>query len=106
MKKTESEEKRLEFNLEKVSDTHEKIIEVFQEAKLTVGEILVLYGNLGYTLGASIEGFKDKGPAIEELQKKYYTSPSPGIALMLQGAEITTWYGDWEKIQLGKTEEN
>ena len=73
----------------------EEVIEVFQKNKLTVGEILIVYGNLGYALGASIEGFDDKGPSISELNQLYYTKPTPGVALMLQGSLVTTWYEDW-----------
>ena len=51
---------RLKFDPEKVSDVYEKLVEVFQDAKLTTGEILIAYGNLGYTLGASIQGLVEE----------------------------------------------
>tara|TARA_Y100000310_G_scaffold345804_1_gene470188 strand:- start:10223 stop:10540 length:318 start_codon:yes stop_codon:yes gene_type:complete len=86
----------LQFNPEKCSELLEKLIIAFQEYKPTVGEILVIYGNLGYTLGASIEG-ETKGPDIESLKQKYYTNPSVGAALMLQGIEITNWFQDHEQ---------
>ena len=90
-------EKTLQFDPEKCGDLLSKIIEAFEEHKPTVGEILVIYGNLGYTLGASIEGYGSKGPGVEELKKEYYANPSVGTALMLQGIEVTNWYQDHEK---------
>lgn len=102
-----SEQKVLEFSPEKVSDAHERIVTVLQEQKLTVGELLVLFGNLGYTLGASIAGYKEKGPSPEELEKLYYAGSSNkkkhlGVALMLQGMTVTSWYEDWKSIQLNE----
>jgi len=102
-----SKEKVLEFSPEKVSEAHEKIVDMLKEKKLTVGELLVLYGNLGYTLGASIAGYKEKGPSPEELEKLYYTGSSDrkkhlGVALMLQGMTVTSWYEDWKGIQLNE----
>ena len=93
----------LHFNPERCNDLYTELVEVFQKHKPTVGEIIIAYGNLGYTLGASIGGFDEKGPGIEELKKLYYTEPGRlDLALMLQGLTITTWYEDWEKIQLSK----
>ena len=93
---------RLEFDEKKVSETHAKLIEVFREAKLGIGEILTVYGNLGVTLGASIKKYPEKIPPIEEIEKEYALHPDPGLALILQGAEVVSWYGDWERIMLEK----
>lgn len=96
-------DKTLKFDPEKTSKLYEELIEVFQKHKPTVGEILVAFGNLGYALGTSIEGFNEKGPSIEDLSKLYYEEPGRiGVALALQGATVTSWYEDWEKIQLAK----
>jgi hypothetical protein len=87
----------MKFDEKKASQALSDLIDVFQKKKLTIGEILVVYGNLGYALGASIEGYDDKGPSISELEKLYYSNPTPGVALMLQGVTVTTWYEDWVK---------
>jgi len=102
MNKNKDFVKRLDFDPEKVNRAFENLVKVFQDEKLTVGEIIIAYGNLGYTLGASIEGFDKNGPTIEELKKMYYTNPSVGVAMMIQGIHVTSWYSDWEKLQLNK----
>jgi hypothetical protein len=95
-------EPRLEFDQKKVSEAHAKLIEVFREAKLGVGEILTVYGNLGVALGNSIKGYGQNMPQIGEIEIEYARSPDPGLALILQGAEVVSWYGDWERIMLEK----
>jgi len=71
------------------------LIETLAEYHLRAQDLLVVYGNLGYAIGASMEGHKgNEGPGLEELQQAYYTSPSVGIALMLQGMLITSWHSD------------
>lgn len=100
MKVDKEVEKKLEFDPEKVSDLHDKILEMLQDARPTVGELIILYGNLGYALGASIDGYTEKGPSPEELEKLYYSNPTIGVAMMLQGMTVSSWYEDWEKIKL------
>lgn len=90
----------LSFDPANTNQCYEELVEVFRKYKLRVGEILIAYGNLGYALGASIEGYKDKGPSVEELQKLYYSKPSPGVGLMLQGVTITTWFDQYEKAKV------
>lgn len=105
MSELERPEKTLSFDPERCNQLYTKLVEVFQEIKPTVGEIIIAYGNLGYTLGASIGGFSDKGPGLEDLKRLYYSEPGRlDVALMLQGLTVTTWYEDWEKVQLGKQE--
>lgn len=86
--------KTLQFDPDKCSQLIGKLLEVFKENAPTVGEILVAYGNLGYSLGAAIEGHKSTGPDVTELKEKYYVKPTVGTALMLQGIEITNWFQD------------
>ena len=95
----ENPKKILGFNPDKCNKLLEDLIDVFKTHKPTVGEILVTYGNLGYNLGAHIEGYEGKGPDIETLEKQYYTNPKPkvGIALMLQGVQITGWFQDHQE---------
>lgn len=84
---------------ERCEKLYTDLVAVFQKHRPTIGEILIAYGNLGYTLGASIGGYDQQGPSLEELQKLYYTSPERvDIALMIQGITTTTWLEDLEKI--------
>ena len=92
----------LEFDPEACNALYEDLVKVYQKHKPTVGSILINYGNLGYTLGASIQGYKDEGPSVEELNKMYYSNPSLGIALMLQGVTIVSWFSSWEEQQVKK----
>jgi hypothetical protein len=89
--------KTLQFDPDKCSELLDKLLQAFQELGPTVGEIIVAYGNLGYSLGAAIEGHESNGPDIEELKKKYYADPTVGTALMLQGIEVTNWFQDHEE---------
>lgn len=86
-----------EFDGDKIAQAHQEILDVINKYNLSVGEITILYGNLGYTLGASIGGYKEKGPSIEELKKLYYTNPGLAVAMMLNGITVTTWYEDIDK---------
>jgi len=79
-------------DIDAISSCHDDLLRVFQKHKLTVKEIVVVYGNLGYSLGASVEGYKEFGPSPDEVQQKYYSGKnSIGNALMMQGMLITTW---------------
>ena len=91
-------EKANKKNLDKV---YTKLVKIFQEAKLDVRDILTIYGNLGYTLGASIGGYQTKGPNIEELNHLYATNPTVDVALMIQSINTVLWAED-----LGKTIES
>lgn len=104
--KIEEPKATLEFDPSKVEACYEELVEVFRKHKLRVGEILIAYGNLGYTLGASVAGYKAKGPDVEELQKLYYTKPSPGVGLMLQGITITTWYDQYANAKVENDKDN
>ena len=97
--------KTLEFNPDRCSELLSELIKAFRERSPTVNEILVVYGNLGYSLGAAIEGHQDRGPNVQELQEKYYKNPTVGAALMLQGIEVTSWSKDYEKQRIKETED-
>jgi len=98
-------DKKLGFDPERCNNLYEELVEVFQKHRPTVGEIIVAMGNLCYTLGASIGKFK-KGPSFEEAKKLYYMDPKRvDLAMMMQGFTMTTWYGDWEELQLSKDTE-
>ncbi len=91
---------------DKISACHTELIDIFQKYKLNIGEILITYGNLGYTLGASIDGHAGQGPSEEELKKAYYTTPTVGVGLMLQGIEVTGWYNQLIQLLKDKEKEN
>jgi len=79
-----------------LSDIINRITDILNEHPLDPAEITVLYGKLGYVLGASIEGFTSQGPPLEILEKAYYTAPSLGVSLMLQGLLVEGWAEDWK----------
>ena len=106
MTKIKKPEKRLDFNPRKCEQIYEELVKVFQKKKPTVAEILVALSNLTYTLGASIEGYKGSGPGLEDLQKIYYSEPGKvGIAMMLQGFTMATWYDDYKQQVLENIKE-
>ena len=86
------------FDTDKVQELHDQVIALFRDAKLTVGEILVAYGNVGRTLGGAIEGYTSI-PDVEDLEKEYYRKSTPGLALCLQGNEVISWYAKLEEAQ-------
>jgi len=90
-----------DISLSKVDKALENLVKVFSKHKLNVKEMLLVYGNLGYTLGASIAGYTDVGPSINELTDKYMINPTVDTALMLQGLQTTFWVDN-----VGKTSED
>ena len=90
-------DKIVNFDPKKCNDLYEALVGVFQQYQPTVGELLLAFGNCGYTLGASIEGYKDKGPSIDELKELYYKNPTLGNALMMQSVEICSWFETYNK---------
>lgn len=112
MSKVERPEKTIQFDPDKCSEMYEELVEVFKKYHPTVGEILIAYGNLGYTLGASIGGYKDKGPGPEELQTLYYTmqqeplSKQISFALMGTGFQVLEWYDEWAQKLLKQSQDN
>lgn len=98
MTKVKTPEKRLDFSPEKCEQLYEDLVKVFQDHKPTVAEILVALSNLTYTIGASIEGYEGSGPGLDALQKIYYSDPGKiGVALMLQGFTMATWFDDYKQ---------
>lgn len=98
-------EKTLAFDPEKVDQCYKELVEVFRKHKLRVGEILIAYGNLGYTLGASVEGYGEKGPGLKELERLYYTQASAGLGLMLSGLTISSWYDTYTDTKVADNTE-
>lgn len=86
---------------DKASAALDEVLSVLKKHNLRIQELVLLYGNLGYSIGASIEGLSE-GLTLDELQKKYYENPTVGVTLMLQGILTTTWKDDYLKQQAGK----
>lgn len=94
---------RLEFDPEACSKMYQELVEIFKKYKPTVGEILIAYGNLGYTLGASIGQWPNPGPSVQELEKIYYSDQARlDAAMMLMGHQVTEWYNDYQKLVIDK----
>lgn len=83
----------IEEEVQKASLAFDEILLVLKKHKLRVQELVTLYGNLGYAIGAAIEKIPEgvEGPTPEELQKSYYEKPTIGVALMLQGVVTSSW---------------
>lgn len=106
MKIEKDVKKTLHFNPKRCNDLFVDLVENFQKHKPTVGEIIIALGNLCYTLGASIGKFPKEGPSFEEVEKMYMVEPKRlDLALMMQGMLMTTWFSDWEKLQLENQED-
>lgn len=81
----------------------DKCIRAFHtRPKANQQEILLALANLIYSIGASIDGYKEKGPPIEELKRMYYTNPTIGTNLMLQSALLSLMV---DNIRQGKIKE-
>lgn len=100
-------DKTISFDPKRCTKVYERLVDVFQEERPTVGETIIALGNLMYSLGASIGGYKDKGPGHEELSKMYYEKnpPTVDVALMLQGLQTTTWYDTYQELMLQESED-
>lgn len=95
---TVPEEKLLEASSSrdgKTSALLEDTRQLINQYNLDVPQLIHFYGNLGYLIGASMAGYKEKGPSLEELKRQYYLNPTVDIAMMLQGLTITTWEEDY-----------
>src|SRR5271165_6165274 len=87
------------FEPAKVEKMYEELVQVFKTYRPTVGEILIAYGNLGFALGASIEGYKGEGPTLEQVKEMYYKNPTLGVALMAHSVEVCGWYDTYNKTR-------
>lgn len=74
-----------------------QIHKVLNNAGLNIPELILVYGNLGYQLGAAIAGYRsgELGPSIETLQLLHATHPTVDVNFMLQGLLITEWEQDY-----------
>jgi hypothetical protein len=86
-----------DVDTKKIEKVISKLHRVINRANLTIPEILITYGNLGYHLGASMAGFKNQGPDTATIEREYRLNPTVDTGLMLQGLEVTSWEGDFRK---------
>jgi hypothetical protein len=95
-------------NDNKVGAILTKVMKLLNKNNMTIPELIMFYGNLGYHVGASIAGYQGTGPSLEELKKLYYSNPTVDVGLMLQGLLITSWEEDYIKkpILSEKAQEN
>jgi hypothetical protein len=101
MKIEKSPEATASFDPNRADQTYSQLVEVLQKNRPTVGELIVVLGNLLYTVGAGVGGYTGKAPNLEELTRSYYAEPGKiDVALMLQGLMITAWYEDYIKTLL------
>lgn len=83
-------------NDNKVATTLAKIHKLLNKEHFTIPELLLLYGNLGYEIGASIAMIEGPGPSLQELQIEDKVNPTIDTALMLSGLLTTTWEQDFK----------
>lgn len=87
----------------KVTAILAKIHKLLNKEHLTIPELLLLYGNLGYEIGASMAMIEGPGPSLQELQLEDKINPTVDVALMLTGLLITTYEEDFRvKPKLSK----
>jgi hypothetical protein len=87
-----------------------KVMKVINKHNMTITDLIVMYGNLGYHIGASIAGVDpNSGPTLTELEQAYYTNPTIDVSLMIQGLQTTEWEKDFvakpKLSHLGKREQ-
>jgi uncharacterized protein YejL (UPF0352 family) len=89
-----------EFDTDAMAECLSELELVLQRHKLTVGELLLVCGNLLYKLGANVrrnvyeENFIAEPPPLDAINKLYYQNPTVDLALMLTGLTISTWLDD------------
>ena len=93
----ESINKTLGVSEKKVQKTYTELVNVFKKNKLNVKEILIVLGNLVYTIGASVGNYDKKGPSPSKLEELYLLKPTIDVALMIKSI-LNDLYG--EKIDV------
>ncbi len=100
--KIEELQKSIDFDLKKVEECIRSLEKILQDQNLNVGELLLVYGNLGYKMGANLRRalsdpkFKSEPPDLDILNKLYYTNASIDVALMITSLQIVSWIDDLE----------
>lgn len=90
------------MDAEKVSNSFEKVIKLLNSEGLTTSELVVLLGNLMYTIGASSGGYGSTGPSIDKLEELYQQNPTNiSVGLMYQAWLLLAWYEEYKNHLLG-----
>lgn len=76
------------IGVKKCEQILDQVHEILNKSKLSLKELVWVYGQLGYNIGASLEG---QAFSPEDATKEYYTSPRLGVALQVQGLQTQTW---------------
>jgi hypothetical protein len=74
-----------------------QLIQVINSYDFTISEIVYVFSQLGYAIGASIAGLTEETVDLPTLERQYYSNPTIDIALMLQSTLISTWIEDFKK---------
>lgn len=78
------------YPTEKLTLLLKKTIKLLNKSKLSVADIVILYGNLGYMIGHSMAKLGGE-PSLEQLVELYKERPTVAIALMITGLMIVSW---------------
>ena len=73
----------------KISKVLKQLLKSIDNAGLSRDEAVLLYGNLGYSIGAAIADLTQNPPTLQELEISYLTNPSIGNFLMLTGLNVS-----------------
>jgi len=83
-------------NDNKVATVLAKIHKILNKEHFSISELILLYGNLGYGIGAAIAMIEGPGPTLQELKLEDKLNPTIDVGLMLQGLLITSWEEDFQ----------
>ena len=79
------------LNKKKIEKVLNKVLNLLSRNKFTQEEVVVLYGNLGLALGASMAECTRNMPTVRELHERYENSPTIDVAMMLNGLNVASW---------------
>jgi len=77
-------------DVDKIEATENKLLEVLNEAKLNLRELISLVGSVLISIGGSLEG--DGEVDFSKAHEKYFTSPTLGNAFVVLGIDMIA---DW-----------
>lgn len=81
-------------------------LQILKQVQLGPYELILVSSNILYSIGASLEGYKGKGPSPEEVLQMYYTNPTLGVAMMAQALQMNQeWIASLERLAKRKKNE-
>ena len=89
-------DKKITLRTERIETVTKRVIdEIFNRSGLSVHEAVAVLGQVMHSMGASLAGYKDKGPTFDQLQKLYYEQPNNfAVAIMINGLLMQSWMQD------------